>query len=419
MRVFERLLQPAQATLTAIEEARKQHHNETLAWIDFISVMVDCFTKGWKSMTSLAVALHNADEALKLPPVPVMTRSDAFRRFSPGLCRQALHELITTLPLASNPELTFLGHIYIADGSIFPIVQGLTWTSGSIESAITLHLLFDLKKMVAVDGRIGLEDSSERQALRQKLGAGITYVLDRGYFSFQLIRAVIQAEAHIIVRVYNDIVVETDTELPVDLPKQVSSVWRHVSDRIVVSANPEAESLRFRLVEFSIGDTVYQLITDRLDLNTFEVILLYAYRWQIELIVRFFKHTLNGIQVFPTSPRGVETFFLSLFITALLQLHFKHQCLAEEHILPPSAQEILEAMQEAQSKPSPTGDRPTAHLAIACFMTAVNHNLALFWKIPKHWLSTLADYLHRPFSPDVVAILNKRALSALPRSSIP
>ncbi|MCZ7572796.1 MAG: hypothetical protein M5U01_29930 [Ardenticatenaceae bacterium] len=36
-------------------------------------------------MTSLAVALQNADEALKLPPV--MTLSDAFRRFSPGLER--------------------------------------------------------------------------------------------------------------------------------------------------------------------------------------------------------------------------------------------------------------------------------------------------------------------------------------------
>jgi len=207
--------------------------------------------------------------------------------------------------------------------------------------------------------------------------------------------------------------VEIETELPVNLPKQVSSLWSQVRDRIGVSANPEAKNLRFRLVEFSIGETVYKLITDRFDLTTFEVILLYAYRWQIELIVRFFKHTLNGIQVFSTSPRGVENFFLALFITALLQLHFKQQCLAEANILPPAVQETLEAMQEIRAQPSSTSERPTAHLAIACFMTTVNHNLALFWKIPRHWLTTLADYLHRPFSRDVVTILNKRALSAL------
>lgn len=370
-------------------------------------------------MTSLAVALQNADEALQLPAVPVMTLSDAFRRFSPAFCRQALHQLLTTLHLPSNPELALLGQIYIADGSIFPIVQGLTWAGGSIESSIKMHLLFHLNKMVAVDCSIGLEDSSERQTLGQKLEAGITSVLDRGYVSFKLIRAVIEAKAHIVVRTYNDIVVETVTELPVDLPKQVSSLWSQVRDRLVVSANPEAGDLRFRLVEFSIGATVYKLITDRLDLTTFEVILLYAYRWQIELIVRFFKHTLNGIQVFPTSPRGVKNFFLALFITALLQLHLKQQCLAEENILPPSVQETLKARQEIQATASSTSSRPTAHLAIACFMATINHNLALFWKIPRHWLATLADYLHRPFSRDVVTILNRRALSALPRSSIP
>ncbi|MCZ7572794.1 MAG: transposase [Ardenticatenaceae bacterium] len=191
MTVFEQLLAPALPTLTAIEEARKKHRNKTFTWIDFTRTMVYCFTKGCKSLTALAVALQNADEALQLPPVPVMTLSDAFRRFSPGLFRQALHQLVMALPLPSNPELALVGQIYIADGSIFPIVQGLTWPGGSIESSIKMHLRFHLNTMVAVDCRIGLEDSSERQALRQTLEAGISYVLDRGYFSFQLIRAVI------------------------------------------------------------------------------------------------------------------------------------------------------------------------------------------------------------------------------------
>jgi hypothetical protein len=312
-----------------------------------------------------------------------------------------------------------LGQIYLVDGSIFPVVQGMTWLTGSIESSLKLHLFVDLNKMIAVDCSIGLEGSSEREALRQKLTADHTYVVDRGYFSYQLFHAVLKAKAHLVVRTYSNIVVETVKDLPVVLPQHVSSLWTNVRDRIVTSPHPDANGLILRLIEFSVGETEYKLMTDRLDLSTFQVILLYAYRWQIELMLKFFKHTLNVIEVFPTSPKGIENFFLALFLTTVLHLHFKSQCLAAENILPPTPRDGAPESTLVQSTPSPSSSRPTAHLAIAYFMSAVNHQLALFWKIPKHWLLTLADHLYRPFSPHIVSLLNQHALRALPAHFIP
>jgi transposase len=44
----------------------------------------------------------------------------------------------------------------------------------------------------------------------------------------------------------------------------------------------------------AIGE-LFILVTDRFDLKTYEIIMLYAYRWQVELIFRFLKRTLNAL----------------------------------------------------------------------------------------------------------------------------
>ena len=161
------------------------------------------------------------------------------------------------------------------------------------------------------------------------LQAGVTYVLDRGYMAFDLLRDIIAAQAFVVMRAYNNIVVETVTELPVMLPDRLIGHWSQVRDRIVQSSHPDAAGVLFRLVECTVGTTTYRLITNRMDLTTFQVIVLYAYRWQIELIFRFFKHTLNGIEVITQNKRGMENFFTAMFLTAILHLYLKINCLEQ------------------------------------------------------------------------------------------
>jgi hypothetical protein len=352
-----------------------------------------------------------------------MTLTDAFQRFPPTLLRQVLSRFIRQIEQPVIPELTLIGDIDAVDGSYFPVMGGMSYVRDTDTPRIKLHLDFDLSRLMAVDFVIGTATSNERQAYRTMLRANVTYVLDRGYMAFALLRDSIAAKAHVIMRACNNLVVETIEELAVDLPVHLQQHWTDAHDRRVRSSHEDAQGIEFRLVEFTIGPSSYKLITDRFDLTTFQVILIYAYRWQIELAFRFFKHTMQGLKVITQSHWGIENYFAGMFLTALLHLEFKRDCLDMDGYsvgstsdTAPSSEIVAEDTttsadvdQHVQSSRDAT--RPSANSMVASFLARLNQPLALFWKIPKYWLATLADYLHRQFTSDVVKILNKRALA--------
>jgi len=412
--VFDRLLVPVMPILQQIESMRPKHGNETLAWLDWVRTLVYFFTRRCGSRNAWAVALANADQALHLPAVPRMTLSDAMHRFPPTLLRHALRELLTSRDLLTHPELALLGQAYAVDGSEFPLINGMTLPkSNGLLQRVKLHLKFSLNQMVAVDFVLSLQETSERKALRRFLQKGATYVLDRGYMAFALLRDVIDTQAFVVMRAYQNIVVETVTELPVQVPAYIQQHWSALRDRMVRSDHPDAQGIVFRLIEFTIGPTSYKLITNRSDLTTFQVMLLYAYRWQIELIFRFFKHTMDSQNVISLYPWGIENYFAGMFLTAILHLYFKQDCLRDGGYRPPSDQELAQDLPDDDEPISTSSDaaRPTHQPLIARYMDAANRKLGLFWKVPKHWLATLADYLHRPFTPQVMQILNQRAIA--------
>ena len=412
MTVFDRLLAPVLPILSQIEATRPKHGNETLAWLDLVRALVYFFTKRCGSRNAWAVALANADPALQLPAVPRMTLSDGLRRFPPLLLRQAVYELLASRNLLTHPELAFLGELYAVDGSEFPLINGMTLPkSNELMQHVKLHLQFSLNHLVAVDFLLGVHETSERQAVRRLLKKGATYVLDRGYMAFALVKDIITAQAFVVMRAYQNIVVETVTELPVQAPAYVRQHWCQIRDRMVRSDHPEAQGIVFRLIEFTIGSTTYKLITNRSDLTTFQVMLLYAYRWQIELIFRFFKHSLDGQNVINIYPWGIENYFAGMFLTTILHLYFKQDCLREGGYLPPTDPELAQQLPEEAIPESRDAERPTKQPIIARFMGVANEKLALFWKLPRHWLSTLAEHLHRRFTSEMIRIFNQRALA--------
>ena len=423
MTVFDKLLAPVMPILHSIEQQRRKHGNETLRWIEFVRILVFFFTERCASRNALVVALENADPNLNLLPVPAMTLTDAFQRFPPKLLRQALSHLIHQIEQPIIPELTLIGDIDAVDGSYFPVMGGMSYVRNTDTPRVKLHLDFNLSRLLAVDFVIGSATSNERQAYRTMLRASVTYVLDRGYMAFALLRDSIAAQAHVIMRACNNIVVETLEELTVDLPVQLQQHWTDIHDRRVRSSHEDAQGIEFRLVEFTVGPSSYKLITDRFDLSTFQVILIYAYRWQIELAFRFFKHTMNGLKVITQSHWGIENYFAGMFLTALLHLEFKRDCLEMDGYSAGSTTNTVgrsetvsddttvSADSDQQVQPSRDATRPSANSTVAYFLARLNQPLALFWKIPKYWLATLTDYLHRQFTSDVVKILNKRALA--------
>ena len=421
MITFERLLAPAMPVLAEIEQKRSPHFNETHTWMVFVRVLVYHFTMGFSSMRELVTGLRNADPLIDVPALPRSTISQMFKRFDPQLLRTAFLCLLETLALPENPELALLGTIHLVDGSQFPTIHEVFWDQQQEGTRhVKLHLLFNVNRMVAADFAITPAQSNERATFLPLVRAGVTYVLDRGYMEFQLIKDVIAAQASVVLRTYSNTVVETVEELPVRLPPHLLTVWSSVRDRLVQSTHPDMTGCVIRLVECTVGTTTYRLFTNRRDLTIFQVILLYAYRWQIELIFRALKWTINGVHVITEDVRGMNSFFAGLLLTAVLHLHLKRDCLAQEGYLPPEQNDVPDSAPKSvptsDDGTRPTGyratesvqtsddsSRPTVHLAVASFLAHINGGLARFWKIPKHWLKTLAAWLHRPFTPELVS----------------
>jgi hypothetical protein len=403
---FDALFQPTEPFFEQHEQDHPPHHRETLPFRDFVRSLVYHFVKGSESGRQLLTDIETAAPELELDPVKRSTFFDAFQRFPVAWFAALLSFVLATVIWQPIPELAALGKLYCVDGSLFPAIASMVWAEyTSQHRAIRLHLCFELNRMIPVHFLVDTGNSNEKQALLQMLEAGVTYIADRGYLSFRLLAAIAAAQAFFVIRAKANLVYTRVDRLPVELPRTVHHLFRHVTDQRVRLTNAKGRP-SYRLVSFWVGQEPYLILTNRFDLSTFQVILLYAYRWQVELIFRFLKRSLPGLHLLSHSKEGVTIHFYVLLLTALLQLRLKQQCVAS-----------YEA-QSATSGSTPEPDPPAlAGLMIDperltgarghTFLATVGEKLHRYWKISKHWLVALRNYLARPFDYQVVLALGR------------
>ena len=402
---FDVLVQPLETSLAQHERDHPPHHRETLHFRGFVQLLIYHFVKGCESGRQLLTDTLTAAPELGLPKVKRSTFFDAFQRFPTARFASLLSFLLAAVTWKAIPELDALGKLYCVDGSVFPAVATMLWAEyTSKHKAIRLHLCFELNRMIAVQFLVDTGNSNEKQALLQMLEAGVTYIADRGYYSFSLLAAIASAQAFFVFRAKINLVHTPVKWLSVNLPSTVEHLFRHVSDQRVRLTNAEGRPI-YRLVSFYVGQERYLILTNRLDLTTFQVILLYAYRWQVELIFRFLKRSLNGLHLLSHSKEGVTIHFHALLIAALLELRLKQQC-----------------VDLCETSSSFTSQIEVDRVAIAglmidpqrlagarghTFLATVGEKLHRYWKISKHWLVALRNFLARPFDWQVVMVLGR------------
>jgi len=331
--VFDKLLEPAYPFVEEQDRELTRHHNEKFFFPDFFRLLIFYFVSGISSV-KLLINTHLKKDllspALKLPEVPYSTFSDAFERFSPDLFKAVFTGLLCSVSLQSVPELATLGILYCVDGSLFPTMRSVRWATYKKNcKAVRLHLCLELNRMIATDIMVGSGNSAERDALRQMLVNGVTFIADRGYASFRMFHDIVQAHAHFIIRVKSNLLYTTVESLSVQLPDSLKLLFSHVTDQAIQYDN-DPYSHVWRLVRFQVCGDFFYILTDRFDLSTFQVIMLYAYRWQVELLFRFFKRTINGIHLIRHDKNGVTVQFYAMLITVLLQLKLKQDTLIQE-----------------------------------------------------------------------------------------
>ncbi len=403
--VFDQLLEPVGEFVDEQDAQLPRHPGQKYEYKDFFRLLIYYCTSGADSLKRLVeVNLNNGllSPDLGLRPVPYSTCQDAFGRFPPSLFQSVFEHVLSVVSFKRVPELAALGTLHCIDGSLFPVISSMLWADYTKNhQALKLHLCFELNRMIPVDFLVGSGNSSERDALRAMLASGVTYIADRGYMAFALCHDITQAQAHFIFRTKKNLLLTVVEGLPVCLPTAAHGLFQQVTDEMIRYDNDPHGTL-WRLVRFRIGKEVYCLLTDRRDLTTFQVILLYAYRWQIELLFRFLKRTVNGIHLIRHDQEGATIQFYSLMISALLSLRL-NQCILDDQGNQDQENLPSEPMETDLPKAASSGRVVSG----AEFVTLLNSKVKKYWKIGIYWLTALRELLDCPFDQKAVGVLSK------------
>ena len=326
-KLFFLLLRPIEAVIASISPIiDRKALSQKLFFADFVRKLLFAYLEQVSSLRSSAVELQTNQKcpASGLADTPFSTLKNGFSRFSSETCRSLFETVLSELELKRIKGLDEIGLFRVIDGSLFPTLMQMSWSAyRKRKNAFKLHLNFELNRMIPTEFLIGSGKSSEREFLLKVLEAGVTYIADRGYASFEIIAQVWQAQAYFVFRVKDNLLYEVQEVLSLadeELPK----CFHQVKDESVIFKNDRHRS-RVRVVRFKAAGSSFRRLTDRFDLSQLQIIILYAYRWQIELFFKYLKRTLNGLHLFNHSENGVGIRFYLLMTLALLLLKFKQQ----------------------------------------------------------------------------------------------
>ena len=202
--LFTILLQPIAAVIASISPIIDQASNsQKLFFADFVNKLIFGYVYQVSSLRNLSLELktNSMCRALELDFTPFSTLKDGFSRFESKHFKQLFESVLGQTNLCRVPSLDEIGVFRVIDGSLFPTLLSMTWTSyRKTKNAFKLHLSFELNRMIPTEFWVGKGNSNQRKFLERVLEAGITYIADRGYFSFALADKVMQAQAFFVFR---------------------------------------------------------------------------------------------------------------------------------------------------------------------------------------------------------------------------
>jgi hypothetical protein len=393
--LFATLLQPMEASIAATATIiDQQTDSQKLFFTDFVSKLIFGYVYQTSSLRNLLLELKTNPicQELGLEPTPYSTFKDGFSRFESKHFKWLFENLIAQTSLSKVPYLDEIGICKVIDGSLFPTLLSINWTNyRETKNALRLHLSFDLNQMIPTEFWVGTGNSNERSFLESVVKAGITYIADRGYFSFGIADQILKAEAFLVMRAKDNLIYEAVEKLVIEAT-QLPRCFREVTDEIVIFTGDEQQN-RLRLITFKVAGSYFRLVTNRFDLTTLNIIILYAYRWQIELFFKFMKRTLKGIHLLNHSQNGVEIQFYALMITAVLMMKLKQDCQELEE---------KEATEENELE-----KREKKSLSPAEWIKEIGNIFYKSWKISKNWLTVVKNKLTQVVDYELLRMLNR------------
>jgi hypothetical protein len=400
--VYQSIIAPFLTLLQhEVDELKQDHY--TLSLYFFTINLCYAIITGIRSIRLLVTETKTSQDAQQAGIIAVSQSlySEAFYRYDPAIFRRLFLGLVDQLKLKSLPEIDALGRFILMDGSIFPAIKTMDWaTYKKTTNGIKLHLCFELNRMIPVQFISTDANGSEKKALKAILEEGVTYIADRGYIAFDLFTQITCQSAFFIIRVKSNMDVTTRENLAVNLPASWQTHLSQLEDRRIVFTG-DKQGKEYRLISFEALGQSYRIVSNRFDLQTYEIIMLYAYRWQIELFFRCIKRCFNGLHLWAHNEKGIEIQFYLYMITYLLLLHFKQR--NHEEITLSDGHNGAQQATENKRKQGVTFATRTPECGI---VTLLANKLKGTWKIGIHWLKAVKNMLAQPWNIETMRRLN-------------
>lgn len=326
---------------------RELHYDELCAWM-----LLYFFTPILTSMRGLQQAsmLEQVRRRMNLPRFSLGSFSEAMAIFDPSLLEPIMAQINGRLEdIAHDQRLHDLGLRPVAvDGTLLhalPRMVRALWLDAKYPAA-KLHLQLDLLRGTPEYPCLSGSKSSEARALQDRLAAGRLYITDRGYFDYELYRAVMQACSSFVGRVRSNISYKVLEERPISPEAQALGVtadllvlagWEEKSGQSAVeqplrlvrihvpNSPPPRGGIKPNRVDsksklYRTTDTEHDLLllTDLLDLDLELLALLYRNRWQIEIFFRWFKKVLQANRPLAESAGGMTIVIYCALIASQL-----------------------------------------------------------------------------------------------------
>lgn len=309
---------------------RDRAHNRQLFFDQYTLLMVLYFfnpivdsLRGLQQLTTL----EKVQRLCGVKATSLGSLSEAAGVFDPHGLEPILAELArrslccpATLPRAEEAALKGLVAV---DGSLLKALPRMAWAlwQSPTQRAAKMHVAFAVLPGVPVQVTVTAGQASERQEWRKMVQPGGFYVADRGYASFDLFRELDGQGCHFLVRVQQNTAFEVAEErVPSAEDRQAGVVRDVVLKRLGTDKHNALLERPLRLIQVRHPDHAecWLLVSNRLDLEAWLLVLAYQYRWQVELFFRWLKCVLGCRHLLSQSESGVTLQVYCAIIASLL-----------------------------------------------------------------------------------------------------
>jgi len=381
VRAIDRL-QPLLARLGDAGCQRDKAGNRRLFYQHLCSlILLTFFNPSLRSLRDLQKAgrLKRVKQKLGCGGAALGALSEAMQVFDAELLVPIAEELLGRIPDSPSvdPRLKQLRYVPTAvDGSLLlhlpQIAQACFATRR--DQGWKLHAHFEVLRGVPVFGQVtdasGKGPAGEKAVLRNALQSDRCYLTDRGYEEFSLFNAIVAARSSYVCRVRNDHHFTAAEARELTDAARAAGVLHdevgrmgspksqriehpdHTQRRIVarVSAHPKRGGRRRASAWHDVV-----LVTNLLDVPAEVIVLLYRYRWLIELFFRWLKCVLGCRHLLSQSANGIQMQMYCALIACLLiqlaagpvqptQWTYKLLCLYQQGLA--TEEEVLEHLRQ-------------------------------------------------------------------------